>query len=75
MCVPKRRHTHIHVYTCTLCKQCFQRASEVSCLAEFRGIELWVLQRAIQSLAREGKAEIIPGESADGSDAGVKFFS
>ena len=42
---------------------------------EFYGIELWVLQRAIQSLAKEGKAELIPGGSADGSDAGVKFFS
>ena len=34
-----------------------------------------MLKRAIQSLAREGKAELIPGESADSSDAGVKFFS
>jgi ESCRT-II complex subunit VPS25 len=42
---------------------------------EFHEIELWVLQRSIQALAREGKAELIPGDSADGSDAGVKFFS
>ena len=45
------------------------------CRTEFYGIEVWVLQRAIQALAREGKAELIQGESADGSDAGVKFFS
>lgn len=47
----------------------------ISSPIEFYGIELWVLQRAIQSLAREGKAELIPGDSVDGSDAGVKFFS
>lgn len=45
------------------------------CFTEFYGIEIWVLQRAIQALSKEGKAELIAGESADGSDAGVKFFS
>ena len=43
--------------------------------AEFCGIELWMLKKSIQALAKEGKAELIPGSSPDDSDAGVKFFS
>ena len=42
---------------------------------EFYGMELWMLKKAIEALAREGKAELIPGSSPDDSDAGVKFFS
>ena len=42
---------------------------------EFYGIELWMLKKAIQALAKQGKAELIPGSSPDDSDAGVKFFS
>lgn len=42
---------------------------------EFHGMELWMIKRAIQALARLGKAELIQGSNADGSDAGVKFFS
>ena len=34
-----------------------------------------MVKRAIQALARLGKAELIPGSNPDGSDAGVKFFS
>ena len=34
-----------------------------------------MLRKAIQALANEGKAELIPGANPDGSDAGVKFFS
>ena len=34
-----------------------------------------MLKKAIEALSREGKAELIPGENPDGSDAGVKFFS
>lgn len=34
-----------------------------------------MLKRAIEALAREGKAEFIPGSNPDNSDAGVKFFS
>ena len=44
-------------------------------LTEFYGIELWMLRKAIEALGREGKAELIPGDNPDGSDAGVKFFS
>ena len=46
-----------------------------SYVTEFYGIELWMLKKAIEALSREGKAELIPGENLDGSDAGVKFFS
>ena len=74
----KKVYTHksIAVYV-MMCKvyTCNGLCWHLSLLTEFYGIELWVLKRAIQSLAREGKAELIPGESADGSDAGVKFFS
>ena len=42
---------------------------------EFYGMELWMLKKAIEALAKEGKAELIPGSSPDDSDAGVKFFS
>ncbi|XP_064389411.1 vacuolar protein-sorting-associated protein 25-like [Halichondria panicea] len=42
---------------------------------EFYGMEVWMLKRAIQALSRLGKAELIPGDNPDGSDAGVKFFS
>jgi ESCRT-II complex subunit VPS25 len=41
---------------------------------EFHGIELWLLQRALGVLERQGKAELVPGSSADRSDWGVKFF-
>ena len=34
-----------------------------------------MLKKAIQALARQGKAELIPGSSPDDSDAGIKFFS
>lgn len=44
-------------------------------VTEFYGVELWMLRKAIQALANEGKAELIPGANPDGSDAGVKFFS
>lgn len=42
---------------------------------EFYNIELWMLKKAIEALAKEGKAELIPGSNSDDSDAGVKFFS
>ena len=42
---------------------------------EFHGMELWMLKRAVEALAREGKAEFIPGSNPDDSDAGIKFFS
>ena len=42
---------------------------------EFYGIELWMLKKAIHALAKQGKAELIPGSSTDDSDVGVKFFS
>jgi hypothetical protein len=34
-----------------------------------------MLKKTIQALAKEGKAELIPGSSPDDSDAGIKFFS
>ena len=42
---------------------------------EFYGIEIWLLKKAIQSLTKQGKAELIVGTSLDDSDTGVKFFS
>lgn len=45
-----------------------------ACL-EFYGMEPWMMKKAIHALAREGKAEFIPGSNPDDSDAGVKFFS
>lgn len=53
----------------------FQQACYFEIRAEFYGIELWMLKKAIQALAKQGKAELIPGSSPDDSDAGVKFFS
>ena len=38
-------------------------------------MEPWMMKKAILALAREGKAEYIPGISPDNSDAGVKFFT
>ena len=38
-------------------------------------MESWMLKKAIMALAKEGKAEYIPGSAPDDSDAGVKFFS
>ena len=34
-----------------------------------------MVKRAVQALARQGKAELIAGNNPDDSDAGVKFFS
>ena len=50
-------------------------SGEYSTEQEFHDIELWMLKKAVEALAREGKAELIPGSSPDDSDAGVKFFS
>lgn len=43
--------------------------------AEFKGIDMWMLKRAIAVLQAKGKAELIRGVEPDDSDAGVKFFS
>lgn len=42
---------------------------------EFFNMEPWMVKKAIYALAREGKAEYIPGSAPDDSDAGVKFFA
>lgn len=52
-------HDLIHLWTCL----------------EFYEMEPWMVKKAIHALAREGKAEFIPGSNPDDSDAGVKFFS
>ena len=44
-------------------------------LAEFSGIDVWMLKRAIAALQAKGKAELIKGVEPDDSDTGVKFFS
>ncbi|XP_062518764.1 vacuolar protein-sorting-associated protein 25-like [Corticium candelabrum] len=41
---------------------------------EFHGIELWLLNRALRVMEKQGKAELLAGSSPDGSDSGVKFF-
>ena len=41
---------------------------------EFHGIEAWLLKKAIQALAQEGKAELIASASNEDADCGVKFF-
>ena len=38
------------------------------------GIEAWLLKKAIQALAQEGKAELIASASNEDADCGVKFF-
>ena len=43
--------------------------------AEFKGIDTWMLKRAIAVLQAKGKAELIRGVEPDDSDTGVKFFS
>jgi len=58
-----------------LCTTCTSSLQPLTFLTEFYGIELWMLRKAIEALGREGKAELIPGDNPDGSDAGVKFFS
>ena len=45
----------------------------ISTITEFHGIEMWLLKKAIQSLALSGQAELI--STSDESDTGVKFFS
>ena len=50
-------------------------SGEYSTNQEFYGMEPWMVKKAIYSLARDGKAEYIPGTTPDDSDAGVKFFS
>lgn len=42
---------------------------------EFYNMEPWMVKKAIIALAKDGKAEYIPGTSADDSDAGVKFLT
>ena len=44
-------------------------------LAEFYGMETWLLKRSVASLQAKGKAEYIRGLAPDDSDSGVKFFA
>lgn len=57
---------------CPLLRSCHVMLGPVS---EFYGMEPWMVKKAIYALAREGKAEFIPGSNPDDSDAGIKFFS
>ena len=50
-------------------------SGEYSSETEFHNMEPWMLKKAILALAKQGKAEYIPGTTPDDSDAGVKFFS
>lgn len=50
-------------------------SGEYAANQEFYNMEPWMVKKAIMALAREGKAEYIPGTTPDNSDAGVKFFT
>eukprot|EP00112_Aurelia_sp_Birch-Aquarium-sp1_P025379 Seg841.3 transcript_id=Seg841.3/GoldUCD/mRNA.D3Y31 product="Vacuolar protein-sorting-associated protein 25" protein_id=Seg841.3/GoldUCD/D3Y31 len=41
---------------------------------EFKGLDMFILKRALQALERRGKAQILQGEDSN-EDAGVKFYS
>ena len=43
-------------------------------LAEFYGMDLWMLKKSLRVLQVQGKAELMAGSQADDSDGGVKFF-
>lgn len=50
-------------------------SGEYSTDTEFYEMEPWMVKKAILALAKEGKAEYIPGLAPDDSDAGVKFLT